>query len=299
MKTGFFTFDLFHGRKNTGSSRIRCLNLIKYWEKAGLDMGSADEYRYGAIYDAIIFQKAYFPQFLEAYKGIKILDLCDADWLQWNYKLTESLVHCDGVTCSTIEIAKFIVKMTDKPVAVIPDRVDFDTVKKTKEHFDDIKKVAWFGYSDNFEVLEMAIPAIVKRGLELIVVSNKAFSPYKQFRDRNKPDKYLEYVNYPWSPETWADDILRADMVINPKYDKGRFKYKSDNKTTQAWALGLPVALTDKDLDSFASESERRKEAEKRLKEVKDGFDVKQSVTELKDFINEISHSIKKGGVRT
>lgn len=288
MKTAFITFEKFHGRKDIGSSRIRAHNLIKYWEKAGTDIGPAYDYQYGGKYDVLIFQKAYFAQMAENFQGIKILDLCDADWLYWGYKIKETLQHCDAVTCPTLAIAKYIVNLTDKPVVVIPDRVDFDTIPdRIKNHIGDIRKVVWFGYADNFEVLNMAVPAIYSRGLELIVISNKSYIPPRQFKE-------LEITNYPWSPDHWMDDMIRGDIVINPKYEKGRFKFKSDNKTTQAWALGIPVAYVDIDLDSFKTEDTRKKEAEEKLILVKKNFDVKKSVIELKELIIEIYENKNK-----
>jgi len=281
MRVSFLHFDIFHGRKNTGSTRIRALNLIKFWNEAGLDMGTAEEYRYGVEYDAIIFQKAYFPEFVEEYKGLKILDMCDADWLNWTYRIKEAMQYCDAITCSTLEIAKFVLKMTDKPVAVIPDRVDFSTIKETKKHEGIAKKVVWFGYADNFEALHPAIPAILKRGLEIVVISNKSFIPISQFKD-------IKITNYPWSPDSWIDDLLRGDILINPKNIKGRFRFKSNNKTTQAWALGLPVAETDKDIDRFMSEEARIKESEEKMALVRKEYNVKQSVIDLKEFIQEI-----------
>jgi len=286
MRVSFLTFDIFHGRSNTGSSRIRALNLIKYWNEAGVDLGTAEEYRYGVEYDAIIFQKVYFPEFVKEYKGIKILDMCDADWLNWTYRIKEAMQYCDAITCSTLEIAKFVLNMTDKPVAVIPDRVDFDTIKETKKHEGVAEKVIWFGYADNFEVLHPAIPAIMKRGLEIIVVSNKSFIPMTQF-------KGIKITNYPWSKDNWITDLLKGDILINPKNTKGRFRFKSNNKTTQAWALGLPVAEIDTDIDKFMTEEARVKESKEKLTKVKKEYDVKQSVIDLKDFIVEIQDEKK------
>ena len=286
MRVSFLTFDLFHGRTDTGSSRIRALNLIKYWNEAGIDLGTAEEYRYGEEYDAIIFQKVYFPEFVKEYKGIKILDMCDPDWLNWTYKIKEAMQYCDAITCSILEIAKFVLKMTDKPVAVIPDRVDLSIIKETKKHEGLAEKVIWFGYSSNFEVLHPAIPAILKRGLELIVVSDKSFIPISQF-------KGIVVTNYPWSKENWMTDLLKGDILINPNNKKGRFRFKSNNKTTQAWALGLPVAEVDTDIDKFMTEEARIKESEEKLIKVRKDYDVKQSVIDLKDFIIEIQNEQK------
>ena len=131
----------------------------------------------------VVFQKAYWVNFASAYKGIKILDLCDGDWLFWNYDIVQTLEHVDAVTCSTMEIAKFIVGITDKPVWVIPDRIDFadlvraDGTKRWKEHTGELKKAVWFGYAHNFSILNTTLRALQKRDIELIVVANDGFIP--------------------------------------------------------------------------------------------------------------------------
>lgn len=279
MKVGFLTFEQFQGKKNIGSSRIRCDWLIKYWGD-----NNAERFRYGAEYDVVVYQKAYFWQHAQAYKGIKILDLCDADWLHWGYHLVHTMRFCDAVTCSTEEIARYIVNLTDKPVWVIPDRIDFDVLKdkKPKVHKGDLKKILWYGYSDNFEMLDPAIPAIKSRGLELIVISNKPYSLPAYGRG-------IDLTNYTWSPDTWVDDIMKGDLVINPKSKKGRFRFKSDNKTIQAWALGLPVAMNDRQLDQFITQESREKEQRDKLALVQKEFNVTKSVSELKDLIKSLA----------
>jgi hypothetical protein len=278
MKTGFLTFEQYHGKKDIGSSRIRCDWLIKHW-KAASGIGDAERFTFGQKYDIVVFQKAYWIEYAQAFEGIKILDICDADWLQWSYNIKQMIDLCDAVTCSTMEIAKFLVQLTDKPVVVIPDRVDFSEMPKPKVHEGPLKTAVWYGYAENFEVLEGAIPALKKRGIDLIVVSNKSFSTSIQG---------IEIKNFPWSPKTWIGDVMRGDVVLNPISKVGRFKYKSDNKTVQAWALGLPVVYTDKELDFFKDAEERNLEAKKRYAEVRTERDVKQSVVELSELIQEI-----------
>ena len=278
MKIGFLTFEQYHGKKDIGSSRIRCDWLIKYWKEMN-GIGEAERFKFGRKYDVVIFQKAYFTKYAEAFKGIKILDICDADWLDWSYNIKEMIDLCDAVTCSTPEIAFFISQLTDKPIVVIPDRVDFGTLPEPKVHEGQTLVLGWFGYSDNFSVLESAIPALVKRKLSLIVVSDKSFVTSQ---------KGIEIQNFPWNPATWVGDIMRADVIINPKSKIGRFKYKSDNKTIQAQALGLPVAHDDKELDALMTAEARNEEAKKKYDYVKSERDVKQSVGELTELIKDI-----------
>lgn len=278
MRVGFLTFEQFHGKKNIGSSRIRCDWLIKHWKEAG-GVGEAERYKFGRHYDVMVFQKAYWIEFAKEFKGIKILDICDADWLQWSYPIKQMIDLCDAVTCSTEEIARFIVQLTDKPVVVIPDRVDFSTMPKPKKHQNDLETVVWYGYAENFEVLDGAIPALKKRNLKLIVVSNRSYVTTQTG---------IDIQNLPWSQQTWIADVMRGDVVINPKHDKGRFKYKSDNKTIQAWSLGLPVAHTDIELDLFKTAKARNEEVERRYGFVRKERDVKKSVQELSELITEL-----------
>ena len=76
-RIGLFTHEQFinAGENSIGSSRIRARWLLPYWPEAQL-------YQMGRKYAVMIFQKAYFMEYLKAYDGIKILDLCDPDWLE-------------------------------------------------------------------------------------------------------------------------------------------------------------------------------------------------------------------------
>ncbi len=281
MKTAFLTFEQHLGRKDIGSSRIRAKWPIKYWNQAGPDIGTAELFRMGEKYDAVIFQKAYWPEYARAFKGIKILDLCDPDWMHWGGKIVEMIQEVDVITCSSQALAKQITRFTDKPVYVVNDRIDFEQVKRTKVHVGDMKTVVWYGYSQNFPMLESTLGAIKKLGLNLIVIADKTFALPSGM-------KGIEVTNYPWSADHWVDDLLRGDVVLNPRHSKGRFKYKSDNKTTMAWALGLPVAHNEEELKAFITEESRKKEAEVRTKQMRDEYDVKLSVIDMKEIIGEI-----------
>ena len=74
MKIGILTFEQFHGRKDIGSSRIRAKWVINHWPEA-------EEFVFGQKYDVVIYQKAYWLEHAQEFKGLKILDICDADFL--------------------------------------------------------------------------------------------------------------------------------------------------------------------------------------------------------------------------
>jgi len=100
--------------------------------------------------------------------------------------------------------------------------------------------------------------------------------------------KGIKITNYPWNALTVNADIIKADIVLNPRLNTGKWKYKSNNKTVHAWALGMPVAHTDKELDALASKESREKESKEKLELVKNEYDVLLSVKQYQDLINEI-----------
>lgn len=289
---GILTFEQFHGKQNIGSTRIRVKWPLKYWPEA-------EEYLMGRKYETLILQKAYWLEGLELIRKTDkeegrhtpiILDMCDADWLHWGYRIKQVIDLCDAVTTSTMELAKFLVNYTDKPVWCIPDRLDFESfgdLKKDHRGNGTTKKVAWYGYSENFPMLDLAVNALVQVGIEeLIVVANRR-SPYQL---PASVEGKMRLSNLPWSAETANRDLLKADVVINPQMKSGRWKYKSNNKTINAWALGLPVATDKAELEKLMSEEARIKESDFRYAQVHRESDVRQSVEEYRALINEIKN---------
>lgn len=269
---GILTFERHQGRKDIGSSRIRGHWLINNWPEA-------EEFVQGRKYDTVIYQKAYFTDHAKLFKGFKIFDLCDPDFLHWGYKTKEMIEYCDAVTTSTEPLAEALRKMTDKPVLCIPDRLDLAEMPSQKYHVGIAKRAVWFGYSTNFEMLYPVLHFIKKFKLGLIVISDKAFSLPAGYRE-------IELTNYPFNWKTAYKDIQEGDMVINPQSSKGRWKFKSNNKTQLGWALGMPVAMNAEDLQRFMSEEERRKEQTLRNEEIKTLWDIKLSVEEYRNLIN-------------
>ena len=165
---GILTFQQFHGRKHIGSSRIRGEWLVKYWKEAEL-------FRMGERYDIVIYQKSYFVQHAKAFKGIKILDLCDPDFMSFAYRTVEMIEECDAVTVSTKALQEVISKFTSKPVIYIPDRMDLTFHKEIKKHSGKAKIAVWFGYTTNFPLLDTTINCLIKNKLNLIVIANKDY----------------------------------------------------------------------------------------------------------------------------
>lgn len=278
MKVGFFTFEQYHNKKNIGSSRIRAEWVYKHWK-------DAEKYKLGKKYDAIIFQKVYMIEFCELYEGIKILDLCDPDWLELK-PVVKMASLCDAITTSSEKIAEDVKKWVKCPVVCIPDRVDLDINKQKKIHKGRAKSIVWFGYSHNSHTLKQVVPYIKAQGLKLKVISERKDATYESLKN-----KYGDTISWKkWNANTINDDLIKHDFCIIPPSPKFKDLYKSNNKTVHCWSIGLPVAKTNDELKRFVDPNERDKEAEKRLKEVKEKYDVKLSVKEYKELIDEISN---------
>lgn len=275
MKIGILTFADFHGRdeKTIGSSTIRSKWLLNHWVEA-------ERFKVGVKYDAVIFQKAYFADYFKYYNGIKILDLCDPDWFDSSLELKKVSNYIDAFTCATESIAKFVKSVVDKPVYYVPDRIDIDLISKDKKHTERAKEACWFGYWHNAEkVLPMVLYVLSHNKIKLRVISNNPFDPLNNFA--------VEIINNQWDEEAFRN-ISQSDFVLNPVLTYGKWKYKSNNKTLISWALGLPVANCEEDIIRFLDPKEREKEVALRKKELKEKWDIKLSVKEMQDIINNI-----------
>jgi len=279
-KIGIQTFEKFEGRKGIGSSRIRARWIANHWEDAEI-------YKSGQKYDIMIYQKCYWIDHAKNFDGIKILDLCDPDWLHWAYRVKEMIDLCDAVTTSTEALAESIRKFTDKPVVCIPDRLDLDEFKNKKIHCGRAKTALWYGYSNNATLLYPVINYLIKHNLNLIVLSDKQVQIQRDQAEKIKVDFYK------YNEETANNNIIKGDFVINPKSKSGKWKYKSNNKTITALALGVPVVETPKDIERFLDPDERNKEINDKTENIRKEYDVKNSIKQYNDLIDEIKKSKK------
>lgn len=280
----FATMENFDNRpiNSVGSSRIRARWLINEWPEA-------EEFKVGKDYDTVIFQKVYWKQMMDKFTGVKILDLCDPDWLEGKPVL-EFVDSADATTTSTQALADYIKKLRPNArVLCIPDRVYQPEHRPAKTVFEgDLKSLVWFGYSHNVHYLYRTFDEIIKRGISLTIIAEKPFTPPLGFNN-------LKIFNVPFAYPEVNKEMTKYDAVLFPDVSQQdeRGKFKSNNKTLQAWACGMPVVKTPEDLDRFMDPKERQKESEIRLKEIDDIWDVKYSVQEYKDLIKEIKASKK------
>jgi len=279
---GILTFERKHGRRKgtIGSSIIRGQWLTNHWPEAEL-------YTEGKQFDAIIFQKAYWGDYMDDYEGIKILDLCDPDWMSNGFNVVEYAKKADAVTCGSKGIYDFLKKILKVPVYYIPDRVDLDFFGKPKEHFGKATTVAWFGYYHNAkDVLPFVMPVLAQHNLKLMVISENQVDMGGAYNVQ------LENRVFSWS--TLKFDLQAADIVLNPQSMNYRFKFKSQNKTLISWACGLPIATNDIELEQFLDPDNRNKEVAKRRKEIESEWDVKKSIEEFKKVIDDVCQKKKK-----
>jgi len=281
MNVRFFTFGRYHGKDNIpGSTHIRVNQLLKYWPEAGL-------YKYGENPDALIFQKVYVTpdyKFPLHFEGIKILDICDPDWLD-DAAIVETCNAMDAVVTPTEAIASFI-RQFHNNVVVIPDRFDLETIPEPKEHTNPAEYVAWFGYAHNSILLKPAMPVLEDLHLKLILVADDDPIPDK-WGNRRREDFYT-FVKY--NESTIYQELQKADFVVLPEGARPIDIYKSNNKTIKANLAGLPVARNADDVHLYMDARERKKWLDSNYEIICKEYDVRKSVEQYKQLINQVSN---------
>lgn len=278
----FLHFEQLHNKHNVGSTNLRVHQLIKYWPEA-------EQYRFGTKPDVLVFQKVYWnvDYYLpETYQGgLKILDICDPDWLD-NAYVKRTVDSMDAVVVPSKGLQDFIKQLTGKPVKLIPDRFDLELVPKPKKHTGKLKRAVWFGYRHNADVLEGAIKTLERMGIALTIISDDDPLVWRFAQDGEAYRKSYKYFKY--SEESIYTRLQQADICLLPEGIRPKDIFKSNNKTIKAQLAGLPVAKNIDDLERLVSDVERNKEAEYNYKEAVEKYDVKLSVKEYKELINEI-----------
>lgn len=282
----FFPFTKFHNKDSAGSTRIRVENLIKYWPEADL-------YKYGEDPDVLIFQKVYVTQdytFPLHFPKIKILDICDPDWLDGT-AVKQTVDTMDAVVCPTESIAEFMRQLTDKPIRIIKDRFDLAEIPPPKVHTKEpIKQVVWFGYAHNADCLRTAVPLLARMKIKLMVISESDPQAWRWASTSEQESMiYRPLCTYKkYEQETIYQLLQRSDACILPKSHSPRFRFKSENKTIVANLAGLPVAYDDADLSKLNDASHRAKISHEAYNRAMKEYDCKISVTEYQELIEEL-----------
>lgn len=278
-KIGVITFAKKHGRdiKTIGSSIWRGEWLANNWPEASL-------WTEGLKTDALIFQKVYWIEMLESFDGVKILDLCDPDWMTGELEIVKVSKLVDAITCSSRGIYDYLSKFIKwTPLYYVPDRIDLRLFSAQKKHIGRAKRVVWFGYQHNAKaILPFVLNNLAAEKLELMILSNNEID----FGSAIPSNFSIIQKKFSWETLIW--DMQTADICVNPQPEQyKKFKFKSNNKTLIAWACGLPVANDADELKTFLEPKSRIAEIEKRNIELKEKWDIKYSIKEFKNIILE------------
>ena len=278
MITGIIPFVYFeHTQRTAGSTFLRVDRLIAN------DVGF-EKWVHGKKYDNLIFQKAYWLQMMKLFKGPKILDLCDPDWIEFQVNIRELGDHVHAITCSSDELTQLVrTYFPDKIVEHVPDRLD-DSLFPTPraQHHGTAKKAVWFGFTYNAkETLPQLVPAIKENNLHLTIIANMPYT-YDDAVLKLQP----EFILY--NQQTVYEQIKHFDIVLNPKSNKAFFKYKSNNKSLIGWKLGLPVATTCEEIIKLLDPAERNNEVKKMRQIVNEEYLIGKSARQYRDIFRRI-----------
>lgn len=286
MKIKFFTFSQFHNKiPPTGSTYLRVNQLIKYWPEASL-------YKYGENPDVLIFQKVYVAddyQFPVHFKGIKILDICDPDWLTWMANVKETCDAMNAVVCPTEGLKKFLSQITDTPIKIIKDRMDVEILPKPIKHTKPAETVVWFGYAHNAETLKPALHFIQEHNLHLLIISDEDPFAWRWSEEPEELKKRYTYKKY--IEDTANAQIQKADFAVFPTGTRPQDVFKSENKTVRANLLGLPVANDIESFEKYLDPKARQEWFDTSYVTIKQEYDVRKSVEEYKELIKELENA--------
>ncbi|MBN2003053.1 MAG: hypothetical protein JXA21_06820 [Anaerolineae bacterium] len=226
--------------RNTGSALIRAHWIAKYWPGAAVYNGEQAL----SEWDLILFQKAYLSVWsqsiidrlaaLRNQKGAPtlVLDLCDPDFLgeEHRRRLLDVLPAFDFATAPTQPLVDWLGQYL--PAYLVPDTFDPEAIT-TYHGFEwaGRPRCCWIGYHTNRAALSPALLDVVRRfGLELDII------------DVDRPVPFAD----------WLQMLTQYDVLLNPRPDWGKYRYKSNNKSIIAWAAGVAVAETAEDLRALA-----------------------------------------------
>jgi len=226
------------------SCRIRRMNVHRWLKTQGVDSVAVTEYREKVkndagiaalvreLKDADVVVMCHFGEgeakLIERLRrcGVSVvMDGCeDLDGYDYQRECFQavSVVEC----CSTVLAKKFEKYGRTR---VIPDAYELpaeQTGHSYEAHGKDGKiRVVWCGMGGNAVNLDPLRPIIQELGMELAVISE------------------WDNADIKWNRKTWLRDLSNADIVLAPQRPWLQ-PAKSNNKVTQAQALGMPVVAS-------------------------------------------------------
>lgn len=272
----------------SASARIRARWPAKHWLEA--DVYPRMTMPFGE-YDAYIFQKAYLTQFARhairslCVKGkLLAFDMCDADWDQsetHEKRLLSVLPLFDFAVSPTRALQQWLARWI--PAEVIPDRLDLAEFRHWHENVPGRPlSLVWFGYSHNLGELDALWPEIEplmnKHGMRLTILSDEL--PERWANRTWGLGEVPRFVK--WTENGANAEIAKHDVALVPQ----RNRYKSSNRWTTAFALGVVPVDTGHHLERVIDIDRRRREAELGRRLVEQGSDVRLSVQQWKDLID-------------
>lgn len=248
------------GLERAGSIHVRCEWVADNWD--GAEVWDATQRLSPDRWDLVVFQKAYLlhgtrrmiervVEWRDAGKCRLALDYCDPDHLEREHRrrLMKVLGLFDFCVGSTQRLARWLARWN---VAYhVPDCVDVAAIREIGEWQSSglgAPYLVWAGYEKNVGALQPMLGTIGRLGWPLEVMSIGRSIPFEEY--------WRRVLRNPATGKC-------HDVLLNPRPAVGKFAWKSDNKTQAAWALGMPVARTPDELESFA-DPEARKPGEPR-----------------------------------
>lgn len=282
MVVQYFDFGRYHGKGDKqGSTIIRMKQMQPYWPEFS-------PYKYGANPDALIFQKVYCTEdykFPAQFEGITILDICDPDWLD-GINIVETATGVDAVVVPTEPLAEFIRQFQPKTY-VIPDRFDLAPIPAPRPHTEPAKTVVWFGYAHNALLMKQAMRILDELNLKLIIISND--DPLLHQWSKRDYKQFYTFMKY--DEATIYQCLQLADFAVLPEGFRPVDAFKSNNKAIKANLAGLPVARTAEEVELYVDASERRKWFDSDYAKIREEYDIRLSVTEYQQLIDNIRKS--------
>ena len=291
------------------SSRIRIHNLAKYWDECDdyfypEEFNQTNEeffnpdnqFKILKDYDVVILNKTYEWRLalrLKENHQFVVIDFCDPDFLLSHSSETrrnnclQTLRYTDLCIVNGKEMKKELRKVYKGPIEIIPDRLDLQGLPQKEIHNDELKRIVWYGYSENLRVLEPYMKQIINMGLEITIISDGFFKNLILVGCKYKPKDVITYKS--WHPETINKQILSTDCVfVGKDKDKYLSKFKSNNRALTGWAMGMPVAFDIRDLKKLKSREARIKNAWNGNRMVREKFDIRHSVFEYDKIIKKL-----------